>query len=215
MNINIIIIIIVIVLLISIYYFNKGKNIMLKKTSEHYNNFCSYNPNLTYEKDLDDKEIDRLINSPSQFKLLRHESIGDLKKFIDEIKTRQKSSSDDFASYGLLKSVIEASEENVFRDIQDPFKSKDYTYPRVSKKQDTIKLMENTNKVMSIDTNTNTNTNNNIDTNTNTNTKTIEQFENHTYEYKYDENDPEWKLENEKEYEYIDECEISDDEEVD
>jgi len=218
MKLNFLIISIILILLISIYYFNKKRIHLLHTTPEHYNNFCSYNPNLTYEKDLDDNEIDRLINTPSQFKLLRHKSIADLQKFINDIKTRQKKSSDDFASYGLLKTVIEASEENVFRDIQDPFKDKQYKYPRTSKKQDTIQLMEKTNQVMKPTQDIN-NKNASIDS---TNPYTIERFESEqaeeeqeqgeVYEYKDDDKDPTWKLENTEEYEYIEDCDYPRDE---
>ena len=209
MNTHIIIIIIILILIISIYYFNKERNQLLKTNTEFYNDFCRYDPNKDEETKLDSAELNNYVNKKGHFKLLRNMTVGDLQREIEYEQHKQKRTTDDYASYGVLKSIIEATDEDNFRYIQDQYKSK-------------------TNKTNNTSGTTTNTASNKISENTSDskNTNVIENFETNVIEYRYEQtnkdkkkqnkkkDEEEWELESDKNFEYREDPNYPNDEDV-
>jgi len=182
MNKTFFITIIILVLLVSIYYLHKKRTQLL---SEHYNDYCMYDSNLDKEQKLDADELSKLLTKPGQFKLLRNMSVAELQKEIEYAQYKQLRTTDDFASYGLLKSIIEASDEENARYIQDQYKQPKKKTTHNSKTSRTITTQNNSIETFSSDTNTG---------------------KKDVWEYGHEDEDGnvnKWQLEKPNEYEYI------------
>ena len=182
MNKTFFITIIILVLLLCIYYLHKKRTQLL---SEHYNDYCMYDSNLDKEKKLDADELSKLLTKPGQFKLLRDMSVAELQKEIEYAQYKQLRTTDDFASYGLLKSIIEASDEENARYIQDQYKQPKKKTTHNSKTSRTITTQNNNIETFSSDTNTG---------------------KKEVWEYGHKDEDgnvTKWQLEKPNEYEYI------------
>ena len=220
MNINIIIIIIILILIISIYYFNKERNQLFKTNTEFYNDFCRYDPNKDEETKLDSTELNNYVNKKGHFKLLRDMTVKDLQREIEYEQHKQKRSTDDYASYGVLKSIIESADEDNFRYIQDQYKSNNKLNNKLNNKSNnksnntpgsTLKSISNT-------------ASDNINENTSDSNKKniLENFETNVIEYRYEQtgkdkkdkkdikDKEEWKIANHKNFEYRDDSSYPD-----